>query len=68
MAEAADSPAAKHQLRRGRLDPDDRVALVGGPGSHLLSNHAAATLLVHLPVGVERVEAGDDVVVWALDD
>jgi molybdopterin molybdotransferase len=68
MAEAADSPAAKHQLRRGRLDPDDRVALVGGPGSHLLSNHAAATLLVHLPVGVDRVEAGDDVVVWALDD
>ncbi|WP_235476290.1 molybdopterin molybdotransferase MoeA [Frigoribacterium sp. Leaf263] len=68
MAEPAESPVGKHQLRRGRLDADGRVALVGGAGSHLLSNHAAATLLVHLPVGVERVEAGDDVVVWALDD
>ena len=68
MAESADSPVGKHQLRRGRLDVDGRVALVGGPGSHLLSNHAAATVLVHVPVGVDRVEEGDEVVVWALDD
>nr|WP_305798209.1 MULTISPECIES: hypothetical protein [unclassified Frigoribacterium] len=68
MAEAAESPVGKHQLRRGRLDDDGRVRFVGGPGSHLLSAHAAASLLVHLPVGVDRVQPGDEVVVWALDD
>ncbi|WP_423922980.1 gephyrin-like molybdotransferase Glp [Frigoribacterium sp. 2-23] len=68
MAEAADSPVGKHQLRRGELDADGRVRLIGGPGSHLLTSHAAATLLVHVPVGVGRVEEGDEVVVWALHD
>lgn len=68
MAESADSPVGKHQLRRGRLDVDGRVAFVGGPSSHLLASHAKATVLVHVPVGVDRVEDGDDVVVWALDD
>lgn len=68
MGEAADSPVGKHQLRRGRLDEAGRVRLVGGAGSHLLSAHASASLLVHLPVGVDHVDEGDEVVVWALDD
>jgi molybdopterin molybdotransferase len=68
LAEGAASPEGKLQLRRGRLDDDGRVRFVGGPGSHLLAAHAAASLLVHLPVGVDRVEEGDEVVVWALDD
>ena len=42
MGEAADSPVGKHQLRRGRIDVDGRVVLVGGPSSHLLAAHAAA--------------------------
>jgi len=68
MGEAADSPVGKHQLRRGRLDVDGRVLLVGGPSSHLLAAHAAATLLVHVPVGVDRLDEGDEVVVWTLDE
>jgi molybdopterin molybdotransferase len=68
MAEAADSPVGKHQLRRGRLDVDGRVVLVGGPSSHLLAAHAAATVLVHVPIGVDRLDEGDEVVVWALDE
>jgi molybdopterin molybdotransferase len=68
MGEAADSPVGKHQLRRGRLDVDGRVRLVGGPSSHLLAAHAAATVLVHVPVGVDRLDEGDEVVVWALDE
>ena len=29
---------------------------------------AEATVLVHVPVGVDRLDEGDEVVVWALDD
>nr|WP_279589990.1 hypothetical protein [Frigoribacterium faeni] len=68
MGEAADSPVGKHQLRRGRIDVDGRVVLVGGPSSHLLAAHAAATVLVHVPVGVDRLDEGDEVVVWSLDE
>jgi molybdopterin molybdotransferase len=68
MGESADSPVGKHQLRRGRLDVDGRVVLVGGPSSHLLAAHASATVLVHVPVGVDRLDEGDEVVVWALDE
>lgn len=68
LAEGADSPPGKHQLRRARLDAAGLVHFVGGPSSHLLHQYAQATLLAHIPVGVGRVEAGDEVVVWALDD
>lgn len=68
LAEGADSPPGKHQLRRGHLDAEGRVHFVGGPSSHLLHAYALATHLVHVPVGVSRVEAGDEVVVWAIDD
>ncbi|WP_277927271.1 gephyrin-like molybdotransferase Glp [Curtobacterium sp. DN_7.5] len=64
-AEAATSPAGKHQVRRGRVE-DGRVHLVGGPGSHLLVHHAAATHLVHVPVGTAVVEPGDPLTVWSL--
>lgn len=68
LAEAADSPPGKHQIRRARLDADGRVHFVGGPSSHLLHHYAQATVLAHIPVGVSRVEPGDEVVVWALDE
>ncbi|MCU1528613.1 MAG: moeA [Frondihabitans sp.] len=68
LAEAADSPPGKHQIRRGRLDADGRVHLVGGPSSHLLHSYARSNVLAHIPLGVAHVEAGDEVVVWALDD
>ncbi len=64
-ADASTSPAAKHQVRRGRVE-DGRVHLVGGPGSHLLAHLAAATHLVHVPVGTATVEPGDPLTVWSL--
>jgi molybdopterin molybdotransferase len=68
LAEPLDSPAGKHQVRRGRIDADGRVVAVGGPGSHLLHAYATATHLVHIPVGLDRLEAGDPVTVWSIDD
>lgn len=68
LAEGASSPIGKHQIRRGRLDDDGRLHLVGGPSSHLLNSYAQSTVLAHIPIGVDRLEAGDDVVVWGLDD
>ncbi len=68
LAAPLDSPAAKHQVRRGRLDEDGRVVAVGGPGSHLLHAFATATHLVHIPAGLDRLEAGDPVTVWSIDD
>ncbi|PJI84731.1 gephyrin-like molybdotransferase Glp [Luteimicrobium subarcticum] len=66
LAEPLDSPPHLHQVRRGALDADGRVVLVGGPGSHLVARYAAATLLVQVPVGVRRLEAGDEVEVWEI--
>lgn len=66
LAEPLDSPPALHQVRRGRLDDDGRVRMVGGPGSHLLTHLAAATILVHVPPGVAHLAAGDPVDYWEL--
>ncbi|WP_239451978.1 hypothetical protein [Frondihabitans sp. PAMC 28766] len=55
-------------MRRARIDADGRVHLIGGPSSHLLHSYAISNALAHIPLGVSRVEAGDEVVVWALDD
>ncbi|ARC56186.1 Molybdopterin molybdenumtransferase 2 [Frondihabitans sp. 762G35] len=68
LAEGADSPAGKHQVRRGRLDDSGLVHFVGGASSHLLHAYARSTVLVGIPVGTSRVEPGDEVVVWPLDD
>ena len=68
LAAAVQSPAGKHQLRRGILRPDGTLDLVGGASSHLLHAYAAATALVHLPVGVQSLDAGDPVDYWSIDD
>ncbi|MET1053624.1 MAG: gephyrin-like molybdotransferase Glp [Mycetocola sp.] len=68
IAAAVDSPVGKHQVRRGVLDADGRVALIGGASSHLLHGYASSTLLVHLPVGVSHLDAGDPVDVWRIHD
>ncbi|WP_323749739.1 gephyrin-like molybdotransferase Glp [Curtobacterium sp. VKM Ac-1376] len=62
---SAVSPVGKHQVRRGRVQ-DGAVHFVGGPSSHLLVHYAAATHLVHVPVGVDTVEPGDPLTVWSL--
>ncbi|MFF2389655.1 gephyrin-like molybdotransferase Glp [Agromyces sp. NPDC058104] len=61
------SPRAKHQVRRGVIDGDGAVE-VGAPSSHLLHAYAQATVLVHLPVGVDALPAGAAVDVWRIDD
>ncbi|MFK4730588.1 molybdopterin molybdotransferase MoeA [Agromyces mediolanus] len=61
------SPLAKHQVRRGVIDGDGAVE-VGAPSSHLLHAYARATVLVHIPVGVDRLPAGAPVDVWRIDD
>lgn len=61
------SPAAKHQVRRGTLRADGTVE-VGAPGSHLLHDYARATVLVHVPIGVDALPAGADVEIWRIDD
>lgn len=64
-ADAATSPAGKHQVRRGRVQ-DGRVHFVGGASSHLLAHYAAATHLVHVPVGTDTVEPGDPLTAWTI--
>ena len=71
LTEALDSPAAKHQVRRGVVSgvaPDAAVHLIGGPSSHLLHGYATATVLIHVPVGVSHLDAGDTVEVWSIHD
>jgi molybdopterin molybdotransferase len=68
LASALDSPPAKHQVRRGVINADGLVELVGGASSHLLHSYAASTVLVHVPVGVAHLDAGDRVEVWSIDD
>ena len=66
LTEAADSPPEKRQFRRGRLDPDGTVSLVGGSGSHLLGSLAASNCLVELAEGISHVDAGTPVPVLVL--
>jgi molybdopterin molybdotransferase len=68
LASALDSPPAKHQVRRGVIGADGQVELVGGASSHLLHSYAASTVLVHVPVGVAHLDAGDMIDVWSIDD
>jgi molybdopterin molybdotransferase len=68
LASALDSPIAKHQVRRGAINGDGQVELVGGPSSHLLHSYAASTVLVHVPVGVAHLDAGEQIEVWSIDD
>lgn len=42
------------------------VALVGGPGSHLVHALAESNALVHIPAGVTELRAGDEVRIWLL--
>lgn len=67
LAEATTSPEAKHQVRRGTILPDGTVQ-VTAPGSHLLHAYATANALVHIPVGIAELDAGDLVETWRIHD
>ena len=66
LAQPLTSPAPKHQVRRGSLQPDGTVRLEGGESSHLMHALAGSNVLVHVPAGVTELAAGDEVEVWML--
>jgi molybdopterin molybdotransferase len=61
------SPPNHHQLRRGVVQGDGVLELVGGPSSHLLHSYAGSTVLVHVPVGTAEVREGDELEYWRID-
>jgi molybdopterin molybdotransferase len=66
LAGPLESPAGKHQLRRGTLLPDGTVRVEGGEGSHLIHALAHSNALIHVPVGTSALAAGAEVEVWTL--
>jgi molybdopterin molybdotransferase len=66
LAHPLTSPGHKHQVRRGSLQPGGTVRLEGGESSHLMHALAGSNVLVHVPVGVTELAAGDEVEVWML--
>lgn len=64
------SPAGRRQLLRGRWVDDAvagaRVAVVGGPGSHLVASMAAADVLIDVPAVTTRLDEGAEVTAWPL--
>ncbi|MFJ2619795.1 gephyrin-like molybdotransferase Glp [Glutamicibacter sp. NPDC087344] len=65
LAEAVQSPVAKHQVRRATLGQGTVTVLE--PGSHLVHDLARADALVHIPVGVDHLAAGTMIDVWRMD-
>jgi molybdopterin molybdotransferase len=66
LAEPLESPARKHQVRRGTLLRDGTVRLEGGAGSHLVHALANSNALIHVPAGTAALAAGAVVEVWTL--
>ncbi|WP_280354228.1 gephyrin-like molybdotransferase Glp [Nocardia otitidiscaviarum] len=60
LLESVRSPAGRRQFLRGRRT-DDGVALVAGPGSHLIASMAAADVLIDIPAEVTDLPAGTPV-------
>lgn len=64
------SPAGRRQLLRGRWVREDggaaRVAVVGGPGSHLVASMAAADVLIDVPASATTLAPGAEVTTWPL--
>ncbi len=75
LAQALNSPAGKRQFRRGMLSsagdgelPGSAVvSLVGLPASHFLSSLAQADCLLDIAEDVVRLDAGEQVTVWCLN-
>lgn len=66
LAEPLTSPEGRLQVRRGRLDEEGRVRLVGEAGSHLIASYARAELLVLVPEDVTALAAGASVEWWRI--
>ncbi|CAN5151427.1 molybdopterin molybdotransferase MoeA [soil metagenome] len=66
LAEPLRSVPGKRQFLRGRAVGSERVALVSGPGSHLVAGLAASDLLVVVPEQTTELAKGDTVETIAL--
>ena len=55
---AVDSVPGKRQFLRGRLTDSGGVALVAGPGSHLVAGLAASDVLIDIPENTTEIAAG----------
>ncbi|MFD7310321.1 gephyrin-like molybdotransferase Glp [Promicromonospora sp. NPDC059942] len=76
LDDAVVSPAGRRQLLRGRrvrtagpgvsAGTPPHVAVVGGPGSHLVASMAAADVLIDVPAAATTLEPGAEVAVWPL--
>ena len=76
LDDAVVSPAGRRQLLRGRwvrpagpgasAGTTPHVAVVGGPGSHLVASMAAADVLIDVPAAATTLEPGAEVAVWPL--
>ena len=65
LASDATSPGHKHQVRRAVI----RGGLVEilDPGSHLVHDLARADALVHIPVGISQLIAGQQIETWSMN-
>lgn len=68
LTDAVRSPEGRRQYLRGTYDAGEvTVSPVGGPGSHLVADLAAANALIEVPESVTALEAGAEVSVVLLD-
>jgi molybdopterin molybdotransferase len=65
LAADASSPEHKHQVRRAVIR-DGQVTILD-PGSHLVHDLARADALVHIPVGVSQLAAGQSIETWSMN-
>ncbi|MGZ2225198.1 molybdopterin molybdotransferase MoeA [Glutamicibacter nicotianae] len=65
LASDASSPEHKHQVRRAVIR-DGQVTILD-PGSHLVHDLARADALVHIPVGVSQLAAGQSIETWSMN-
>lgn len=71
LTRSLSSPPARRQYRRGEVGVDAQgtfVAPVGGAGSHLVGDLAAADCLIVIPEDVTAVESGESVEVLMLEE
>lgn len=59
------SPEHKHQVRRAVIR--DGLVEILDPGSHLVHDLARADALVHIPVGVSQLIAGQQIETWSMN-
>ncbi|MCX4095349.1 gephyrin-like molybdotransferase Glp [Nocardia sp. alder85J] len=65
LRDPVQSPAGRRQFLRGRLE-SGAVALVSGPGSHLIAAMAQADVLIDIPPAATELAAGSNVEVREL--